>query len=77
MGRFLDLTSRGRADRKEKFPARRAEYASSTQAFLEETIGSIHEAVQNWPAEWVFDLDEVGISDWEDRKPNFIKKFTG
>jgi hypothetical protein len=32
----------------------------------------MHEAVQGCPAELVFNLDEVGISDWEDRKPKKV-----
>jgi hypothetical protein len=40
--------------------------------FLGETIRSMHEAFHSCPADLVINLDEVGISDWEDRKP---KKF--
>jgi hypothetical protein len=36
--------------------------------FLEETICSTHETLQRCPADSVFNLDEVGISDWENRK---------
>jgi hypothetical protein len=36
--------------------------------FLERIIQDLHEYVQTWVAELVFNLDEVGISDWEDRK---------
>jgi hypothetical protein len=35
------------------------------RTFLEETRRSMHEAVQGCPAELVFNLDEAGISDWE------------
>jgi hypothetical protein len=35
--------------------------------FLEETIRCLGEFVQGRPAELVFNLDEVGISNWEDR----------
>jgi hypothetical protein len=38
------------------------------RCFLEETIRCLHESVQGRPTELVFNLDEVGISDWEDRK---------
>jgi hypothetical protein len=31
--------------------------------FLQETIGNIHETLQGCPADLVFNLDEVGISD--------------
>jgi hypothetical protein len=35
--------------------------------FLEKIIHHLHEYVQGCVAELVFNLDEVGISDWEDR----------
>jgi hypothetical protein len=38
------------------------------RCFLEETILYLGEFVQGRPAELVFNLDEVGISDWEDRQ---------
>jgi hypothetical protein len=38
------------------------------RVFLDETISSLREFVQGMKAEIVFNLDEVGISDWEDRK---------
>jgi hypothetical protein len=40
--------------------------------FLEETISSMYETLQGCPADLVFNLDEVGISDWEDRKPKKV-----
>jgi hypothetical protein len=40
--------------------------------FLNETIRCMNEAVQGSPADLVFNLDEVGISDWEDRKPKKV-----
>jgi hypothetical protein len=40
--------------------------------FLEETIRSMHETRQGCPADLVFNLDEVGISDWEDRNPKKV-----
>jgi hypothetical protein len=42
------------------------------RAFLERAIRYLHGYVQRCVAELVFNLDEVGISDWEDRK---TKKF--
>jgi hypothetical protein len=36
--------------------------------FLDETIQCIAQFMQGRPAELVFNLDEVGISEWEDRK---------
>jgi hypothetical protein len=36
--------------------------------FLETIIQNLHEYVQGCVVEWVFDLDEVGISDWADNK---------
>ena len=42
------------------------------RVFLDETIRSMHEAVQGCASDLVFNLDEVGISDWEDRKPKKV-----
>jgi hypothetical protein len=36
--------------------------------FLERISQDLHEYIQGCVAEFVFNLDEVGISDWEDRK---------
>jgi hypothetical protein len=38
------------------------------RAFLDQTVQAMDEAVRDRPADLVFNLDEVGISDWEDRK---------
>jgi hypothetical protein len=38
------------------------------RAFLERTVKDLHDHVQGCVADLVFNLDEVGISDWEDRK---------
>jgi hypothetical protein len=38
------------------------------RCFLEETVRYIAQHVQSRPTELVFNLDEVGISEWEDRK---------
>jgi hypothetical protein len=38
------------------------------RVFLEETIWTMHETIKGRPSELVFNLGEVGISDWEDRK---------
>ena len=38
------------------------------RVFLERTVQDLSEHVQGCVAELVFNLDEVGISDWEDRK---------
>jgi hypothetical protein len=38
------------------------------RVFLDETICYLREFVQVMKEELVFDLDEVGMSDWEDRK---------
>jgi hypothetical protein len=40
--------------------------------FLEETIGNMHEALQGCPADLVFNLRQVGISDWKDPKPKKV-----
>jgi hypothetical protein len=39
----------------------------------EEPIRTMHGTLQGCPADLVFNLDEVGISDWEDRKPKHVK----
>jgi hypothetical protein len=39
-----------------------------SRVFLDETTCSMHETVQDCPPDLVFNLDEVGISDWADRK---------
>jgi transposase len=36
--------------------------------FLDETIRAMKEAVEGRPSDLVFNLDEVGVSEWEDRK---------
>jgi hypothetical protein len=40
--------------------------------FFEETIHSMHETFQGCPADLVFNLDDVRISDREDRKPKRV-----
>jgi hypothetical protein len=40
--------------------------------FLEKTIWNMHETLQGCPADLVLNLDENGISDWEDRKPKKV-----
>jgi hypothetical protein len=42
------------------------------RVFLEKTIRTIHETIQGRPSELVFNLDEVGISNWENRKPKKV-----
>jgi hypothetical protein len=42
------------------------------QVFLEETIRTMHETLQGCPLDLVFNLDEVGMSGWEDRKPRKV-----
>jgi hypothetical protein len=36
--------------------------------FLNETIGYLQEYIKGMKAELVFNLDEIGMSEWEDRK---------
>jgi hypothetical protein len=38
------------------------------RVFLDETISCLRDFVQGMKADLVFNLDEVGMSDWEDRK---------
>jgi hypothetical protein len=40
--------------------------------FLDETIRAMNEAVHLRPSDLAFNLDEVGISEWEDRKSKRI-----
>jgi hypothetical protein len=42
------------------------------RCFLDETIHCITQFVQGRPLELVFNLDEIGISEWEDRKPKKV-----
>jgi hypothetical protein len=42
------------------------------RCFLEETIWCLGEFVQSRPMELVFNLDEVEISDWEDRQTKTV-----
>jgi hypothetical protein len=69
MGGFVHLMSFRRIDGKEKFTTRRAAFASSTNLpGRNDAIRSMHEILHGCPADLVFYLDEVGISDWDDRK---------
>jgi hypothetical protein len=43
------------------------------RAFLERTIQDLHEYVQDCVAELVFNLDEIGISDWEERNTETVQ----
>jgi hypothetical protein len=73
MGGFVHLASFRGIDRKEKFSTRRAAFASSANLPRgNNTIRNMHETLQGCPADLVFNLDEVGISDWEDRKPKKV-----
>jgi hypothetical protein len=45
-----------------------AEHLEVPRCFLDQTLLRISEFVQSRPAELVFNLDEVGISEWADRK---------
>jgi hypothetical protein len=41
-------------------------------AFLDETTSCLREYVHGMKAKLVFSLNEVGISEWEDRKPKKV-----
>jgi hypothetical protein len=43
-----------------------------SRIFLKETIRSMHETLQGCPADLAVNLDEVGTSDWKDRKPKKV-----
>jgi hypothetical protein len=62
IGRHLDRL------RKVKSCPQESQRLEVPRCFLEETIRCLGEFVQGRPAELVFNLDEVGISDWEDRQ---------
>jgi hypothetical protein len=42
------------------------------RCFLEQTLAYIAQFVHGRPTELVFNLDQVGISEWEDRKPQKV-----
>jgi hypothetical protein len=42
------------------------------RCFLDQTLACISQFVQRRPTEFVFNLDQVGISEWEDRKPKEV-----
>jgi hypothetical protein len=67
MDGFFYFTPRGRFDRKRKYASRGSE-ARSARVFLDETIRCLRDHVQGMKFELVFNLDEVGISEWEYRK---------
>jgi hypothetical protein len=67
MAGFLHFMSFGGIDREEKL-ATEAPRLQIPRVFLDQTVRSMHEAVQGRPVDLVLNLDEVGISDWEDRQ---------
>jgi hypothetical protein len=42
------------------------------RVFLDETIRAMEASVQNRPADLIFNLDEVGVSEWENRNPKRV-----
>jgi hypothetical protein len=73
MGGFVHLTSFRRIDGKEKFTTRGAASARSTKLpGRNDTIRRMQKTLHGCPDGWVFHLDEVGVSDWEDRKPKRV-----
>jgi hypothetical protein len=61
IGRHLDRVGKVKSGPQE------SQHLEVPRCFLEETIRCLGEFVQIRPAELVFNLDEVGIRDWEDR----------
>jgi hypothetical protein len=61
------LLHRDRLSERKSTPKERARL-EAPRLFLDETISDLREFVQGMKAELVFNLDEVGISDCEDRK---------
>jgi hypothetical protein len=73
MGGLAHLPSFRGIARDKKFSARRAAFARSANLHRgNNTIRSLYETLQGCPADLVFHLDEVGISDWDDRKPKKV-----
>jgi hypothetical protein len=73
MGVFIDLTSFRRLDGQDMHSSPQEEPRLQVpRIFLEETICSLHETFHACPVDLVFNLDEVGISDWEDRNPKRV-----
>jgi hypothetical protein len=52
---------------KQEFP-QEEQRLQARRAFLERAVQNLNEYVQGCTAERVFNLDEVSILDWEDRK---------
>jgi hypothetical protein len=42
------------------------------QIFVEQIRRLVHKTLQGCPDDLIFNLDEVGISDWEDRNPKEV-----
>jgi NADH:ubiquinone oxidoreductase subunit len=70
MDGFRHFTAFGGLDGEEKLATRRVVFARSTNVSSSNCTQHawMHEAVQGRPANVVFNLDEVQISDWEDRQ---------
>jgi hypothetical protein len=56
----------------EKSSPQEAPRLQVVRVFLDQTGRSVHDAVQGRPADLVFNLDEIGISDWDDREPKKV-----
>jgi hypothetical protein len=67
MGKFIRSWA-SRCGNPKKSGAQGAQRLQVAGVFLERIIQDLNEYVQGCVAELVFNLDEVGISDWEDRK---------
>jgi hypothetical protein len=74
MGKFLRSSAFGSRHRN-KSGAQEWHCSQVPGAFLQGRIKDLHEYIQGCVAELVFNLDEVSISDWEDRKmKNFVAR---
>jgi hypothetical protein len=64
-GRFAELTQARSSPQEEPC-------LQVPRIFLEDTICRVHETLEHCPADLVFNPDDFGISDWEDRKPRRV-----
>jgi hypothetical protein len=69
LGEFVRFSPFGPNLQNDKYPSRTAAFASTPNVPGENrTVQDLKQNIQRCAADLVFNLDEVGISDWEDRK---------
>jgi hypothetical protein len=67
MGKFL-RSSTSRSGNPNESDPQGEQHSQVSRAFLERIIQDLHSFVQGWTAQLVFNRDEAGIADWEDRE---------